>query len=140
MERPNSLEICFICGEQLPSFSKSAKKITGKQRAGGRIEGAERPGKMQIGCKYALQFSAPQIETPALFFDTGKGHVEPQMLEQGDSPPVTEDQDIAAIDHLVDKGQAAGDIRILVVTDKIADMGEGNDLFDLCQGMTEGQH
>ncbi len=40
--------------------------------------------------------------------------------------------------HLIDQRQCTGDVRVLVLADKIADMCKRNDLLDLAQGMAEG--
>lgn len=140
MEGADGLKVCAILGEELPFFGEPAKEITGEQGPGGRVEGAESTWEMQIRREDEFEFSASEINAPAHFFNTFKGHTQTKMFEQGDSPPVAENHGIATIGDLVDEWQAAGDIGVLVVADEIADLREGEYLFDLSQGMPEGQH
>ncbi len=137
---PDGVKIADILGEQLPFFGKPAEQVAGKQGAGSAVEGAEGPGKMQVGSEDEFEFSAPEVKTPAGPLHAGERQGEAEVFEQGDRPTVGEDNGIGTVDHPVDERQAAGDVGVLVLADKIPDTGEGDDLLDLEQGMLEGQN
>ena len=46
---------------------------------------------------------------------------------------------IITIDHVVNFRQCSGYVRVLVLTDKITDMAERNNLFDFVEGLIESQ-
>ena len=72
----------------MPFFGEAAKKIAGEKNPRDRIEGTESAGEMEIRGEDEFQFSAPEIYAPAHFFNAAEGHVESQVFEQGDGPPM----------------------------------------------------